>query len=220
MHRLSEGDSGRTVERGQAGQNRHVRLSRAASRLTGANCWFLGANDQGPANPTALFTSALPHVLVIRPHQRGRLNFVLKGPNKKAVRAAFVLQMLHKPPGDCSTRRLRSDRHDLVGAVHALAAVLAALVAVGTARADDLSEAEREFCRDSADMASSVSRDLVTAPTTMAEYQSYRDALLKLLTHEIEMLRSRHCPQAEEAADQAAATMIRIAITAKSVRGN
>jgi hypothetical protein len=41
-------------------------------------------------------------------------------------------------------------------------------------------------------MASSVSRDLVTAPTTM-------------LTHEIEMLRSRHCPQAEEAADQAAA---------------
>jgi hypothetical protein len=98
--------------------------------------------------------------------------------------------------------------------------VLAALVAVGTARADDLSEAEREFCRDSADMASSVSRDLVTAPTTMAEYQSYRDALLKLLTHEIEMLRSRHCPQAEEAADQAAATMIRIAITAKSVRGN
>ena len=127
--------------------------------------------------------------------------------------------MLHKPPGDCSTRRLRSDRHDLVGAVHALAAVLEALVAVGTARADDLSEAEREFCRDSADMALSVSRDLVTAPTTMAEYQSYRDALLKLLTHEIEMLRSRHCPQAEEAADQAAATMIRIAISAKSVRG-
>jgi hypothetical protein len=54
----------------------------------------------------------------------------------------------------------------------------------------------------------------------MAEYQSHRDALLKLLTHEIEMLRSRHWPQAEEAADQAAATMIRIAISAKSVRGN
>jgi hypothetical protein len=33
-------------------------------------------------------------------------------------------------------------------------------------------------------MALSVSRDLVTAPTTMAEYQSYRDALLKLLTHD------------------------------------
>jgi hypothetical protein len=88
--------------------------------------------------------------------------------------------MLHKPPGDCSTRRLRSDRHDLVGAVHALAAVLTALVAVETARADDLSEAERELCRDSADMASSVSRDLVTALTTMAEYQSYRDALLSI----------------------------------------
>jgi hypothetical protein len=34
------------------------------------------------------------------------------------------------------------------------------------------------------------------------------------------MLRSRHCPQAEEAADKAAATMIRIAIPAKSLGGN
>jgi hypothetical protein len=81
-------------------------------------------------------------------------------------------QMLHKPPGDCSARRPRNDRQDLVGVVRALAAVLAALVVIGPARADDLSEGEREFCRESADMASSVSHDLVAAPTKMAEYQT------------------------------------------------
>ena len=128
--------------------------------------------------------------------------------------------MLDKPPRDCSTSSLRNDRHDLVGVVHALAAVLAALVAMGPARADDLSEDERKLCRDSADMASRVSRDLLTAPTTMPVYQSYCDALLKILTREIDMLRARHCPQAEEAADKAAATMLRIAIPAKSLGGN
>ena len=128
--------------------------------------------------------------------------------------------MLDKPPRDCSTSSLRNDRHDLVGVVHALAAVLAALVAMGPARADDLSEDERKLCRDSADIASRVSRDLLTAPTTMPVYQSYCDALLKILTREIDMLRARHCPQADEAADKAAATMLRIAITAKSLGGN
>jgi hypothetical protein len=128
--------------------------------------------------------------------------------------------MLDKSPRDCSTSSLRNDRHDLVGVVHALAAVLAALVAMGPATADDLSEDERKLCRDSADIASRVSRDLVTAPTTMRLYQSYSDALLKILTREIDMLRSRHCPQADEAADKAAATMVRIAIPAKSRGGN
>jgi hypothetical protein len=69
-------------------------------------------------------------------------------------------------------------------------------------------------------MASSVSHDLATAPTKMAERQSYRDALLKLLTHEIDMLRSRHCPEADEAANKAASTMIGISIAAKGLRGN
>ena len=101
-----------------------------------------------------------------------------------------------------------------------LATVLAAFVAMGPARADDLSEDERKLCRDFADMASRVSRDLLTAPTTMPVYQSYCDALLKILTREIDMLRARHCPQADEAADKAAATMLRIAITAKSLGGN
>jgi hypothetical protein len=78
--------------------------------------------------------------------------------------------MLDKTPRDCSTSSLRNDRHDLVGVVHALAAVLAALVAMGPARADDLSEDERKLCRDSADIASRVSRDPVTAPTTMPLY--------------------------------------------------
>jgi hypothetical protein len=91
---------------------------------------------------------------------------------------------------------------------------------MGPARADDLSEDERKLCRDSADMASRVSRDLLTAPTTMPVYQSYCDALLKILTREIDMLRARHCPQADQAADKAAATMLRIAITAKSLGGN
>jgi hypothetical protein len=128
--------------------------------------------------------------------------------------------MLDKPPRDCFTSSLRNDRHDLVGVVHALAAVLAALVAMGPARADDLSEDEGKLCRDSVDIASRVSRDLVAAPTTMPQYQSYCDALLKILRREIDMLRSRHCPQADEAADKAAATMIRIAIPAKSLGGN
>jgi len=91
---------------------------------------------------------------------------------------------------------------------------------MGPARADDLSEDEQKLCRDSADIASSVSRDLLAAPTTMPVYQSYCDTLLRILTHEIDMLRSRHCPQADEAADKAAATMLRIAITAKRLGHN
>jgi hypothetical protein len=141
-------------------------------------------------------------------------------PKEKAVRAAFVLQMLDKPPVDCSTSSLRKDRHDLVGVVRALAAVIVAVVAMGPARADDLSEDERKLCRDSAEIASRVSRDLVTAPTTMPLYQSYCDALLKILTREIDMLRSRHCPQADAAADRAAATMFRIAIPANRLGRN
>jgi hypothetical protein len=62
-----------------------------------------------------------------------------------------------------------------VGAFEAIVvATLAALVATGPAGADDVSEAVRQLCRDSADMASSVSHDLTTAPPTMTEYQSYR----------------------------------------------
>ena len=127
----------------------------------------------------------------------------------------------------CSASRLATAPHAAFATIAiissascTLAAVLAALVAMGPARADDLSEDERKLCRDSADMASRVSRDLLTAPTTMPVYQSYCDALLKILTREIDMLRARHCPQADEAADKAAATMLRIAITAKSLGGN
>jgi hypothetical protein len=127
----------------------------------------------------------------------------------------------------CSTSRLATAPHAAFATIAiissascTLAAVLAALVAMGPARADDLSEDERKLCRDSADMASRVSRDLLTAPTTMPVYQSYCDALLKILTREIDMLRARHCPQADEAADKAASTMLRIAITAKSLGGN
>ena len=64
-------------------------------------------------------TSALLHLLVIGPHRSGRLDLVLNGPSKKAVRVAFVLQMLDKLPGDCPTRRLRNDRYHLVGVLHA-----------------------------------------------------------------------------------------------------
>jgi hypothetical protein len=128
--------------------------------------------------------------------------------------------MLRKLSDDCSTNRLRNVRDDLVGVVRALAAVLAALVALGPARSDSLSEDERKLCSDSADIAASVSRDLLAAPTTMPVYQSYCDTLLRILAHEIDMLRSRHCPQADEAADKAAATMLRIAITAKRLGHN